>query len=747
MYLKRLEITGFKSFAKKTSLLFDAPITSIVGPNGSGKSNVAEAFRWVLGEQSMKSLRGKRGEDLIFNGGNQSARLGHAAVTVVFDNSSRKFNIDFDEVAITREVYRDGANEYAINSSKVRLRDIIELLSNVSLGVSGHHIISQGEADRILSASVYERRSMIEEALGLKVYRWKIQESEKKLEHTEENIKQVESLRREIAPHLKFLRKQVEKVEKADQMRRELKLLALDYFKKEHLYLDNIADEIKNEKLGPARELEQIEKKISELAGVMSGASEENKYLSELSQLESELRGVRSRAEEINRLLGRLEGMIEIKEVSLRARQNASAGKQVEFAQAEKFARDVESLAGEAEQEGDLQKIKEIISRIKVAIAGFFQEVGGEVEFQHQQEELDNLRQDKIKLAGEGEELSRQEEGLLAKQKLTKQILDNEREKTLGAEREIFGLKERRNELKSMLETLRVKEERWQLDQNRLKEEIREVMALTDREVLDYLYLSQATLDLNENREDLRRQIEKLKIRLEDMGIEGEDVMQEYKNVSERDEYLAKELGDLAETEKSLRQVMDELRGKIDNDFSEGITKINSEFNRFFELLFDGGSAKLIVTKEAPKKRDEGDLNLAILEGNSIPETEDEEQVAKEGIDVDVSLPRKKVRGLQMLSGGERALTSIALLFAMSQVNPPPFLILDETDAALDEANSRKYGEMIKELAKYSQLILITHNRETMSCAGVLYGVTMGADGISRLLSIKFDEATAYAKS
>ncbi len=124
---------------------------------------------------------------------------------------------------------------------------------------------------------------------------------------------------------------------------------------------------------------------------------------------------------------------------------------------------------------------------------------------------------------------------------------------------------------------------------------------------------------------------------------------------------------------------------------------------------------------------------------------EDGEETA-EGVELDVNLPNKRVRGLDMLSGGERALTSIALIFAMSQINPPLFIILDETDAALDEANSRRYGDMITALAEKSQLILITHNRETMSRAGILYGVTMGSDGVSKLLSVKFDEAVSVAK-
>ena len=159
--------------------------------------------------------------------------------------------------------------------------------------------------------------------------------------------------------------------------------------------------------------------------------------------------------------------------------------------------------------------------------------------------------------------------------------------------------------------------------------------------------------------------------------------------------------------------------------------------------MFGGGSASLSIVKEKKRKRSDTDLSIISESGEELaPEEEDQE----EGLDIEVNLPRKKIKGLMMLSGGERALTSIALLFAISQVNPPPFIILDETDAALDEANSKKYGDMITELSKYSQLILITHNRETMARAGVIYGVTMGADGVSRLLSIQFEEAVQVAK-
>ena len=184
MYLKSIELSGFKSFAKKNVFEFNTPISSIVGPNGSGKSNVAEAFRFVLGEQSIKSMRGKKGEDLIWNGATSEPRANRASVKVTFDNSRKIFDIDFPEVSIERVVHRDGLNEYLINGSQMRLKDIIELLAGAHIGASGHHIISQGEADKVVSANPKDRKAMVEDALGLKLYQYKKAESERKLKKT-----------------------------------------------------------------------------------------------------------------------------------------------------------------------------------------------------------------------------------------------------------------------------------------------------------------------------------------------------------------------------------------------------------------------------------------------------------------------------------------------------------------------------------------------------------------------------------
>ncbi len=741
MYLKRLEISGFKSFAKKTELLFDSPITSIVGPNGSGKSNVAEAFRWVLGEQSLKSLRGKRGEDLIFNGGHAQARLNRASVSVAFDNKERKFDVDFDEVVITREVFRDGTNEYKINGSQVRLRDIIELLSVVSLGQSGHHIISQGEADRILTANVAERRTMIEEALGLKIYQWKIEESERKLEKTEENIKQVESLQREIAPHIKFLRKQVEKIEKTAEMRRELKSLYLEYLAEEHSYLSYTKEALEHEIASPKKELAEIEDKTHKLSAELSRTSSDDKKNEQLADLERKLREARSKKDELSRQIGRIEGVIEIKEERLKTDSDDDGGKLVPFSQITNLIKEVSVELENADRQGSLEIVRTIISKIRSRFSSFLNEHSRAdamrvlvAEVEHARKELKNLEED---LA----QIEHNERTYVTESSLIRQSLETDREATRGAERELFELKAKRSELRSRIDTLHARGESLALEDAAFKRELGEAVALTDHEVLEYDKNLIVTNHDRAAQEVRRRQVEKLKIRLEDMGIEGTDVIEEFKKATEREEFLARELEDLIKAEESLKQVITDLQVKLDVEFKEGIEKINKAFQQFFALMFDGGNAALEVVAEAKRKRKDTDLDLEALT-QALPPEED----TKEGIEISVNLPRKKVKGLQMLSGGERALTSIALLFAMSQVNPPPFLILDETDAALDEANSRKYGEMIVSLSKYSQLILITHNRETMSRAGVLYGVTMGGDGMSRLLSIKFDDAQAFAK-
>jgi len=743
MYLRRIELNGFKSFGKKTVLQFTSPVSVIVGPNGSGKSNIAEAMRFVLGEQSVKSMRGKKGEDLIFNGSVGVPRSGRASVSIVFDNSKRQFNIDYDEVMIERVVHRDGVNQYFINKSQVRLKDVIELLASIHIGASSHHIISQGEADRILNASVKDRRSMIEDALGLKIYQYKKVESERKLDKTSENIKEIELLRKEIAPHLKFLSKQVDRVRQAEVMKSELKSLYLEYFAVEETYLLSAKDKLGLEIGEPLKQLEEIEERIAVSKKKIDDMDLDSGKLHKLVEAEKGLQSMRGEKSELSRRLGRLEGMIEYqKQITERGGQENKSKKLIDFSLVEDLSKNIDSHTKEALESSDLNFIKNIFERIKRDIGDFIERYGREVTSSlhlRSASDLGKMQEEKMSIEESLKIAEEKESKLNDLYTEAKKEIEKEKDDLRDVERSMFEMISRQSEIRSRINLLRAKEESFLLEEEEFKRDLTEASIVVGRDVINY----QKNTDAFESREvqkEKKRKIERLKIKIEDYGGSGSgaDVVKEYEDVVERDRFLEKELDDLNKTADSLKDLIKDLASKLDLEFKEGVKKINIQFQEFFSLLFGGGTASLAVVAEKKKRRPDTDLNIEDIE--ILEQAEDD---VEEGIDININIPNKKLKGLMMMSGGERALTSISLLFAVSQVNPPPFMMLDETDAALDEANSKKYGDMVEALSRYSQLIVITHKRETMARAGLLYGITMGSDAISKILSIKFNEAEA----
>ena len=717
MRLISLEINGFKSFHKKTVLEFLHPIVSIVGPNGSGKSNVVESFRFVLGEQSMKSMRGKTGSDFIFKGSKHLPKGSRASVTIYLNNTDKVFklsnengeNVDlnYDVVSISREVYADGLNKYSLNGSEVRLKDINNLLASVNIGSSGHHIISQGEADRILNASPKERREMTEDALGLKIYQYKIKDAERKLTRSEENMKEVSILRREIAPHLNFLRKQVEKFEKAKEMKVELLGIYIKYLKTEEFYIESEKKIIHTDKKGLEEKLHEIEKEISALGNINTPEKKENTAHTEVLQIERQVSELRMQKDELSRKLGRTQGMLELKESRVKMAGKCPVCGSV--------------VVKRDEDETELADLKETENKITIEIAA----------------------------------LSEKEKEMRAKiETLNKEVEADKDEKRSGDVKRLELTMDKNNVL-SALNLVKIREDQLSHIENDFLNEIKEGEALVGAEIMNYKQFDAELAD-RANQEEERRKIERLKIKLEDAGAgNGADTMKEFEEVSARDAFLTKEMEDLTNSIESLQKLMTDLKNQIDLEFQEGVRKINKEFQEFFSLMFGGGTANLDLVEEVKKSRrlsgsgsrpEASGKNYDVEEMEIDEEEGNEEEQKETGIEINISLPQKKVKELHALSGGERSLTSIALLFAMSQVNPPPFLVLDETDAALDESNSRKYGDMLEKLSKHSQLIVITHNRETMSRAGALYGVTIGSDGASKLLSVKFDEAAAIAK-
>ena len=739
MRLNSIEISGFKSFAKKTTLEFRSPIVSVVGPNGSGKSNVVEAFRFVLGEQSMKSMRGKAGTDLIFKGSKSLPKGNRASATIYFNNADKVFklpndageNVDlnYDVVSISREVYPDGLNKYILNGGEVRLKDINNLLASVNIGSSGHHIISQGEADRILNASPKDRKEIVEDALGLKIYQYKIKEAERKLDRTNNNIKEVSLLRRENAPHLNFLKKQVEKFEKAKDMQKELLFLYQEYLKKESVYLGKEKNNLINQKTSISLELNEISGKIVDEEKVVS--EEENVKREELKNLERKIYEVRSVRGEMERKLGRIEGMIEMEERRAKV-PKLSENVSIPREELETFLKEANEYLEEAIYMDVLENIAPVLGTIRDILNRFSRHFKEETPT-YDESALNELKNTQTEISIEIQKISDEEKNVTESiDNLRREIatvIETEREK----EREKFNFKVKYQELSSSLNVISVKEENLKREQEAFENEINEGGILVGADILSYKNFEFDGAVDRLLQEETKRKIERIKIKLEDVGLSGGgEVVKEFEEVASRDAFLAKEIEDLNLSIESLKQLITELKEKINVEFSDGINKINKEFQEFFALMFGGGTGNLVVVTENKRKKDE--------------EENDEEPEVEQGIEINVSLPHKKVKELHALSGGERSLTSIALLFAMSQVNPPPFIVLDETDAALDEANSRKFGDMLEKLSKHSELIVVTHNRETMSRAGVLYGVTVGGDGASKLLSVRFEEAAAIAK-
>ena len=381
MYLKRLELQGFKSFADKTVLEFMPGITSVIGPNGSGKSNISDAIRWVLGEQSMKSLRGSKSLDIIFAGTQNRKSLGFAEASLVFDNTDGTLPIEYTEVTVTRKIYRSGETGYYINKVPCRLKDVLELFMDTGIGKDGYSIIGQGKIDEILSNKSEDRRHIFEEAAGIVKYRVRKEESEKKLEHTKLNLLRINDILAEIETNLEPLKEQSEKAKKYLNLREELKNIEIGLFlyniekykkeledivKDEEIYKNQCNDEegrlerIKALKEELKSEIDNITESIEE----MSNLGFESKK--EIEMLNSDINVSNTRIENNKQNKERFEK--EIEELSARIKELEEEKKQKEEKKEnlkqnkEKFAKELE------EKENELGEITKKLSSKELEI-------------------------------------------------------------------------------------------------------------------------------------------------------------------------------------------------------------------------------------------------------------------------------------------------------------------------------------------------------------------------------------------
>ena len=423
MYLKRLELQGFKSFADKTVLEFMPGITSVIGPNGSGKSNISDSIRWVLGEQSMKSLRGAKSLDIIFAGTQNRKSLGFAEASLVFDNSDGALPIEYTEVTVTRKIYRSGETGYFINKVPCRLKDVLELFMDTGIGKDGYSIIGQGKIDEILSNKSEDRRHIFEEAAGIVKYRTRKQESEKKLERTKLNLLRINDILSEIETNIEPLKAQSEKAKKYLNIREELKNIEIG------LFLYNI---------------EKYKKELEEIV------KDEEIYNSQLSDEEGKLERIKQLKEELKN---------QIDEITLKIEEMSNIGfesqKEIEMLNSDinvANTRIANNKENAVRYEKEIEEAKQKLESLKE-------------EIEQKKQKRENLKENKIKYQTELEG----KEAELAK--LTKTLSDKELE-IEGYKQTVETNTDKKYELQSEINTQEINHENYEKRQKQIKNEI-----------------------------------------------------------------------------------------------------------------------------------------------------------------------------------------------------------------------------------------------------------------------------------
>ncbi len=755
MYLKKLETTGFKSFANKTVLDFPRGVTAIVGPNGSGKSNVADAVRWVLGEQSMKSLRGKKSEDIIFTGSDKKAKMSAAIVSLYLDNKDKKIPIDFEEVVITRKLFRNGDSEYLINKSRVRLSDIIDLLAKSGVSQRGYCVINQGMADSILSATPAERMVIFEEATGVRQFQIKKQQTINKLEATRKNLERVTDLLNEIEPRLVSLKRQANKAQKRGEVELSLRTEQEKLFS--HIWSGLNQDNKKycSEREKLEKRIEEYSAQIAEIKNNLSKSENNNEnYSAEFNNLQKEAESLREVINDFQKNLSIIEGRIQVE------KEKEQKTKTLEYMPInlgyvkEKLSgvisayNDFLSMIESLKNIGDVKLIYERGIEVKNNVENLLKEVGSGKIIQNEKgaefddSHLKKLKAEEVMASDKIREYNEKYEQIKNRiYELNKQEQDK-RQIFFKLEKELQIKQEEINRFKDNLNRINIELAKFEVRKEDLVNEIKDEFG--SDEFINKLHNKKLQQEQSENyfnQEESRSIVRKLKFQLEQIGGIDPLIVEEYEETEKRFEFLSTQSEDLSKASNSLREIIKELDEKVEKIFKNSFKKINEEFNRYFKIIFSGGKAGLSIKYSELKKERNDAVERDGNNENSNEEERDKDQEQRiAGIEINAAPPGKKISSLDMLSGGERALTSIAILFAIISNNPPPFSVIDEIDAALDEANSTRLSKIIKDVSLKTQFIMITHNREMMQQARVLYGVTMHDDGVSKIISLQLEE-------
>ena len=732
MQLKHIKLSGFKSFVDPTKISFPTNMVGVVGPNGCGKSNVIDAIRWVLGELSAKNLRGESMVDVIFNGSEKRKASGQCSIELLFDNSSAKIGgeyASYNEVSIKRVMTRDAQSDYFINNAKCRRKDVQDIFLGTGLGPSSYAIIEQGMVSKLVSAKPDELRTHIEEAAGVSKYRERRRETESRIKRTKENLSRVKDIRDEIGRLIKRLENQAKAAEKYKKLNDEKSQIELDTAILFSLEAKNNRDD--------------LQKKLDSLNRDLKIKNAESETIqSQIDQFRTENESVLTEYESAQKNFYSIGAEIAKREANL---QNINKTENETKFKLEKTKENLEK-AKETEKNFDelspseqaIHILNEIITTLK--------------KYSIQNDSiLDKANKLKVLLAeilniASAQSKTLTEEYQSRQEDLSKEIFEAEKLKS-SIEEEMQTYVEESSQAESVLISLRQKQSKFNEDLRSL-ENNKSIVELDSRSISEKI--TNIRLDLKTYEINLENSNKKIKAagidiekidftKYEDMSIsELEDKLadieakiirlgainlaapEEIEEESKRKEELDKQYDDLIEA-------LDKLNGaikKIDNEtktiFKDSFDAVNIKLKEVFPKLFGGGLAELNLTDDDP-------LHAGVI--------------------LMARPPGKKNSSISQLSGGEKALTALALVFAIFDLNPAPFCLLDEVDAPLDDLNTLRFINMVEEMSKTVQFIFITHNKVSMERSDYLMGVTMQEAGVSRMVSVDVNQALELAES
>jgi chromosome segregation ATPase len=761
MHLSEITIRGFKSFPERTRLVFSPGVSVIVGPNGSGKSNITDAVLWALGEQSPLSVRGQSMRDMIFAGGAGRGPSRYAEVEVLLDNNGGE---GFSELSIRRRLDRDGEGGYWLNGARCRLVDVIEALAEASLGREMHSVISQGRVEEIVHSRPRERRLLVEEAAGLGKHRRRRRRAQIKLERTQENLDRALDVEREARSRLRPLKRQAHAAEIHARLEREGAELRAR-LRRSELRLHADAAAAAERAAAAARQArDRIEAELNEVNRRRSAIEEQlaardrerTERWGRLTAIRAAHERLVARGEALAARRAELAAALDRRRAALGAlAEQASGDDRAIAAGLEALGESVPAVAaalGEARHAATDEARAPALRRLREAAERSARTAGRleELLASRLQGSLKGSLEAAARALGDLDELI--EASAIARDASGERAAAIERQMLAGDEGEDVTAALRacsteeadlQGRLREAAEALTAAEVRAAQERERRHEaraELDRLAALLDRP------LDAAPQPLSEDeREEVGRALERLGRRRESLGPVNPLAEREYEDAVAHVSELAEQRGDLETALAQLQGLIADTDRRIDEAFDDTFEAAQRNFSDLVEHLFPGGRGRLRLVEETSPKLVLGGVDADPVGAESGAEEESPtrrggqgvlaEDEQPTGIEIEVMPAGKATRRLSLLSGGEKALVALAFVFAVFLARPSPFYILDEVEAALDDANIDRFLQLLRRFSDRAQFVVVTHQKRTMDAADVLYGVSMGDDGISQVVS------------